>query len=1290
MLPVIRTIWYALWGVIAGFIILAALLFSVVRLTLPFAADYKLYIEQRVSQLVGREVTLSRVKADWRHLTPRLRLQDIRVSDPRSQGFLFEIDEIVVDVDLLGTLVSLTPEFSGVDIIGTHIEAIRDEKNRIFIQGLSLDTKRNISEKTAALPEFFNNKVLRLLKSSIRYQDKILHLDYSMQEISLVFVKQNDVHQLFISTQMPEPFGKRLELGVNFHWDSGGSENLHGEGYIRGEGVQLASFANLTAYKDRIQQGSADTQLWFDIEDGDIVSITGQVRLVDVSMNVVGSSLPLNMPQLDSRFLVHRQKNGFIFIADELALQAQQDTWRTSGITASFSVNGQKQIDNLQLRADAIWVANWMPFIQFLPDNSKKTLEKMIALAPDGIIRKLVLRWQQEPGRDFFAGLSLSLIFEEFGVKETAEIPSISGLKGRLLVKHPLAELSLDSHDAEFVYNRLFREPIHIPRLSGKIYFITSPEKTRIRAEHMVLNLAHMETESQFALDIRPNVSPYFVMSSRFKNGDGRYKSRYLPVGIMNEKLITWLDEGVRQVSVTEGEFEFKGHFSDFPFRDKQGIFRIEFDFEDAELLYKAGWPVAAGISGKALFEGPRFAIDIYSGRIYDAAITNVAAGIKDYRKGVLDIELVGLASLQTSLRFVRESPLKTIFSPVIDDVEGNGYQATTLKLNIPLNDSLTDEFLYSGETKFYHPQLKFPEWGLDFSGINAPFYYKNRFLEMAETSARLNGRDIRLGIITEDDNQGLRLAVIKTSGIFSLQDLMRKQPTVWMDRLQGESAFEALLQLPLDGNDEEQKQARLIVRSELEGVAFDLPAPLGKSREERAYAIVESRFLPDSQAEINVAYSNWLNARLILGKNTHGVQVHKADIRLHDGPARLDPFEGVTVSGRLTMLNIDHWLNFLAHNTQNSDSWRSHLKELHLDVEHFTYQGYQLKPVSLELSREADAWRLGVEAKPLRGIITFPLEDSLHDMLDIQLEYLDLNALNEGYVGSGSVDPAELPAVRFFASKVLLLNWDLQQVNLSATPQQNGLKVHSLAVNDPDLNLRANGEWLRRSDGMQQTHVHINIDSQDIGKGMEKIGYKNLISEGTGSAEFDVSWADAPFKFDLGLLKGNATLAFREGQILDLEPGARGRVFGLISLQTIPKRLSLDFKDLTAKGFSFDKMRGDFTFASGEAYTNNFYIGGPIGRIDIVGRAGLLARDYDQNITFLPDLSSSLPVIGALLGGTTGGLTVIVVDRIARMFGKQTDHLGLVEYTVRGMWDNPKIEKVRRSKKDKNDLSGN
>jgi len=133
--------------------------------------------------------------------------------------------------------------------------------------------------------------------------------------------------------------------------------------------------------------------------------------------------------------------------------------------------------------------------------------------------------------------------------------------------------------------------------------------------------------------------------------------------------------------------------------------------------------------------------------------------------------------------------------------------------------------------------------------------------------------------------------------------------------------------------------------------------------------------------------------------------------------------------------------------------------------------------------------------------------------------------------------------------------------------------------------------------------------------------------------------------------------------------------LFALLSIQALPRRLSLDFSDLFSKGFAFDDIKGDFRLEHGEAYTNNLAMNGPAAKVRATGRVGLSQRDYDQHVHVIPDLTASMPALTAIaaLSPQVGVATFV----LGKIFQTQIDDVAAVDYTITGSWDNPQIERV-------------
>ena len=109
-------------------------------------------------------------------------------------------------------------------------------------------------------------------------------------------------------------------------------------------------------------------------------------------------------------------------------------------------------------------------------------------------------------------------------------------------------------------------------------------------------------------------------------------------------------------------------------------------------------------------------------------------------------------------------------------------------------------------------------------------------------------------------------------------------------------------------------------------------------------------------------------------------------------------------------------------------------------------------------------------------------------------------------------------------------------------------------------------------------------------------------------------------------------------------------------------------------KGLGFDSISGDFSFEKGNAYTNNLVLAGPAADVGIVGRTGLVSKDYDQTAVVRAELGNSLPVAGALLGGPGAGAALLV---FSQLFKEPLKQMSAVQYRITGSWEEPVIEQI-------------
>ena len=184
----------------------------------------------------------------------------------------------------------------------------------------------------------------------------------------------------------------------------------------------------------------------------------------------------------------------------------------------------------------------------------------------------------------------------------------------------------------------------------------------------------------------------------------------------------------------------------------------------------------------------------------------------------------------------------------------------------------------------------------------------------------------------------------------------------------------------------------------------------------------------------------------------------------------------------------------------------------------------------------------------------------------------------------------------------------------------------------------------------------------------LEKLGHPNLMKNGKNASITGVlNWAGSPFDFDRTKLSGNFLMQITDGTILESEPGV-ARLFGLLTLQNLPRRLSLDFSDIFRKGFIFDSISANVKADNGVLYSDDFKMSGPAAEVLIEGKVSIINQTQDLHVMVKPRVSDSLS-LAALVGGPLVGAAAFFAQKLLK------DPLNKIltsEYQLIGTWEEP------------------
>jgi uncharacterized protein YhdP len=274
----------------------------------------------------------------------------------------------------------------------------------------------------------------------------------------------------------------------------------------------------------------------------------------------------------------------------------------------------------------------------------------------------------------------------------------------------------------------------------------------------------------------------------------------------------------------------------------------------------------------------------------------------------------------------------------------------------------------------------------------------------------------------------------------------------------------------------------------------------------------------------------------------------------------------------------------------------------------------------------------------------------------------------------TGTTDPAKVPPLAIDVADLRIGKSTLGTATLRTQPIPGGLRVQQLRMLAPGQRIDVHGDWTGRGNAAR-TQLELSADSRDFGALVAGFGYGGQLSNGEGSASLSAGWPGSPSDFRLAAMTGSLHLAIRNGQLVEVEPGA-GRVLGLLSLAQLPRRLTLDFHDFFEKGFAFTKVDGDVHLGGGLARSDNLVIDGPAAEIRISGAANLVAQQYDQTILVLPKAGNLLTAVGAIAGGPVGAAIGAAANE---MLKKPLGRLAAKTYRVTGPWKDPKVEVIGR-----------
>ncbi len=322
----------------------------------------------------------------------------------------------------------------------------------------------------------------------------------------------------------------------------------------------------------------------------------------------------------------------------------------------------------------------------------------------------------------------------------------------------------------------------------------------------------------------------------------------------------------------------------------------------------------------------------------------------------------------------------------------------------------------------------------------------------------------------------------------------------------------------------------------------------------------------------------------------------------------------------------------------------------------------------------EEDYWQFNVTSPVMSGEGRVEATLDKNSTASFNLDYLNLSAFMTGDGDTADrwgIKASNVPSIRLSTKKLDWKDWSFNKVSFETDHHPRGMVVNNFKIDDPHFQISGKGSWLRRSWRLnEETTLSFTMSSPNIGDTLQRLGYSRFVDGSDINATLNWSWPGEPYNFSWGHLSGNTQVEMDQGVISDIDPGAGGKFLALFNIMHLPKRLTLNFRDVYKEGFGFDAMSGSYIFADGDAITQDTEIRASAADITMMGRIGVVDLDYDLVSVVRPHSGVATFAGATIVGGPTIGVGIVLLQEI---FG--FDLLGKELYSIKGSWDEPEIE---------------
>ena len=1250
-------------------LLVTAICFSMLLLALrywllPDIDHYRQDIAAVITQAAGQRVTIGAVSAEWDGLRPNLILRTVQVHNKEGDPALI-LNLIESTLSWLSILHGEV-RFHTIRINKPDLTIRRDTEGIIHVAGVALSPDQSESGFADWL---LRQRQLILSDANIVWQDDQRGSPaLELKAVNLRLENRGQHHRFGIHATPPSNLAAPLDIRGDFTGDSLGSlEKWRGQIFTQLDYADIAAWRPWLPFPETIEfnRGAGSIRMWLGIDGTVVEGLTADVRLQNVKTRLAQELPELNLISLKGRVGWKRINNGTdegtelstrglsISIHGEETLQPLNLSLQTFPTNNDKSGSGKLNLNVLDLET-------LMNLVEYLPVQVSLR-ERLDELSPIGEIRDVQAEWNGEwPTPSQF---NIKGGFTNLGMKKFYPIPAFRGISGNIAGTEKVGTLNLSSQKVSMALPEALRKPVMLDRLNGQVNWESLTDKSLIEFKFNSVEFAndHAAGSVSGSYHSVPDGPDMIDLNAHLTQADARYVGQYVPT-MVSQSVRDWIERSIVAGDLSDVRLRLKGNLAEFPFNNNEnGIFQINAKASSVKLDYLSEWPKIENISADLLFQGSRMEIISPRANIFDANLSNVKIRFADMADPDATLKIEGEATGATRefIKFIEKSALSSYTGGIVGGITAVGDGELQLKLDIPLY-RLNDIKLI-GSYRFINNQIT-PSYLPNLDQLDGVLTFTESGIGIEKISAQALGGPVDFRSSTPPEG-GMRVTATGKANFDNLRQLARNKPPVatqtWTQHFRGSTDWQAVMNI-------RKKLFNVSIESSMQGLVSVLPEPFSKAATDPLPLRFERKSIDSRRDDLILRYGGLVAAQIKRSRDSSGNYRVDRGIVSFGTTSTLSPAKnGVTVNGSLQSLDLDQWRSLFKQNDEGG-----HLSldpsRINLHIGTLKFLERRFHNIGLNAFNDGGEWNSTISSKEINGDINW--HPSGNGKLVARLKNLVIPAASPTKpiaAKQAQLQEKSLPALDVVADNFSVNEKSLGKLELLANQQKQDWHVERLHITNSDSSLTAKGIWQNHA-VPPRIQADIKLEASDIGKLLTRLGYPDRVKRGRGGLEGILSWSGNPQSIDYPTLSGSLKLKAKQGQFPKLETGI-GKLFSIFDLQSLPRRITLDFRDVLNEGFGFDDITGNVKINRGVATTHDLRIRGSAAKFAMSGEVDLAAETQKLNVRVIPSLGLVTPVVG-------------IASMIANQELKDPfDQVVSSEYNVTGTWADPLITEVAR-----------